>query len=85
MFQPPICASNSRSKIFNARVCVPVNHRTPYAKALSGFLAQTFGQPWLDKADIQKSKDILVVSGVLIRLSDDRKKATCKLQRQETS
>ncbi|MFZ0513447.1 MAG: hypothetical protein WAM14_17710 [Candidatus Nitrosopolaris sp.] len=34
-------------------------------------MAQTFGRPWLDKADIQKSKDVLEVRGVLIRLSDD--------------
>lgn len=51
------------------------------AKALCSFLAQSFGWPWLDKAYIQKSNKVLEVRGteshsVLIRLSDDRKKAT---------
>ncbi|MDP9288987.1 MAG: hypothetical protein M3P08_12425 [Thermoproteota archaeon] len=51
------------------------------AKALCGFLTQRLGWPWLEKAYIQKNNKVLEVRGaesqsVLIRLSDDRKKAT---------
>ena len=50
-------------------------------KCYVSFLARSFGWPWLDKAYIQKSNKVLEIRGteshsVLIRLSDDRKKAT---------
>jgi hypothetical protein len=51
------------------------------AKALCEFLADKFGWTWLDKAKIQKRGKVLEIEGtgyrhVLIRLSDDREKAT---------
>ncbi len=59
------------------------------AIALCNFLAQRFGLDWLDKADIQKSNSrVLEIKGagprsVLIRLSNDRKKATVSYIKEE--
>ena len=59
------------------------------AKALCEFLADKFGWPWLDKAKIQKrGGQVIEIEGtgyrhVLIRLSDNREKATVSYKGKE--
>jgi hypothetical protein len=57
-----------------------IRTRNRDAKLLCDFLTHNLGCTWLDKAEIQKSDKIIEISragypSVLIRLSDDRKKA----------